>query len=125
MDDINHVSYRLCAKNASEDHSFDQLSLLKCAENAHILDRSSYTPNYLKHEQRAAPSFFSPQRAGRGLRRTELWAGPHVRGQCKKGGSFDKTILHKLRSRLKKRESKYHCGKNLKESRMIFPWESR
>lgn len=49
MDDINHVSYRLCSKNLSEDHSFEQLSLLKCAEKAHIFDRSPYTPNYLKH----------------------------------------------------------------------------
>lgn len=43
----------------------------------------------------------------------------------KKGGSFDKTILHTLRSRLKKRESKYHCCRNLEESRMIFLGESR
>lgn len=53
MDDINHVSYGLCAKNLSGDRSFDQLSLAKCAENVPILDRPPYTPNHVKHVQRA------------------------------------------------------------------------
>lgn len=38
MHDINHISHRLRSKNLSEDRSFEQLSLLKCAENAHIFD---------------------------------------------------------------------------------------
>lgn len=85
MDDINHVSYGLCAKNLSGDRSFDQLSLAKCAENVPILDRPPLHTELC--EARTTCSFLCPQRAGRGLRRTELWAGPHVRGQCLKRGA--------------------------------------
>lgn len=95
-EDINHISWRLCSKNLSDDHSFLQLSLLKCAENAHIFDRSSYTPNYLKHVQRAAlPSSW------RGWAHADsggTYMQDTTQGVSVKRGSCHQTILFKSTS---------------------------
>lgn len=125
MDNINHISYRLCSKNLSEDHSFEQLSLLKCAEPAHIFDRSSYTPKFKAWLM--CCSSFSPSRAEHVLRRTELRAGHHSGGQC---NHFIQAHIRSQKRKEKKTEqtkktpkdSKCHFNRNLKKSVMVFLW---
>lgn len=122
MDDINHLSYRLCSKNLPEDRSSAQLSLLTCAGGAPTLGRSPSTPSY----SQPVELLLSPR-----SRQGELWcsggrlcAGHHA-GRLK--GHFHITTLYKFNIRSQKRkskkESKYHFNENLKEAMSVFLWE--
>lgn len=74
----------LCQKSIRGSQLWPAVTCKVCWECSHFGQTLLHTE---LREACTTCSFLGPQRAGRTLRRTELWAGPHVRGQCLKRGT--------------------------------------